>query len=76
MTLDSLKVGEKARLIKIAAKGELHKRLIEMGMLPGTVLGIERIAPFGDPMDIKVRGYHLSIRKAEAALLTVEVLGS
>ena len=74
VTLDTVKVGERVRLCKVNAKGDLHKRLIEMGMLPGAILGVERVAPLGDPIDIKIRGYHLSLRKAEAALLSVEVL--
>ena len=74
VTLDAVKVGERARLNKIEATGDLHKRLIEMGMLPGTILSVEKVAPFGDPIDIRVRGYHLSVRKEEAALIKVEVL--
>jgi Fe2+ transport system protein FeoA len=45
-----------------------------MGFVPGAVLGVERVAPLGDPIDIKLRGYHLSLRKEEAALITVEAL--
>lgn len=46
-------------------------RLMEMGMLPGSEVQVVRLAPLGDPMDLKVRGYHLSIRKAEAALIQI-----
>jgi DtxR family Mn-dependent transcriptional regulator len=76
MLLNHLKIGQRAKLVRIGGKGELHKRLVDMGMVPGAVLGIERVAPMGDPIDIKLRGYHLSIRKEEAALITVEALDS
>ena len=70
-TLSELKIGERARLAKIGGQGEIHKRLVDMGMVPGATLAVERIAPFGDPLDVKVRGFHLSLRKSEAALLQV-----
>lgn len=72
--LSELKVGQRARLNKIGGHGELHKRLVDMGMIPGAILGVERIAPLGDPLDIKVRGFHLSLRKSEAALVQVTSL--
>jgi DtxR family Mn-dependent transcriptional regulator len=72
--LSLLKIGQRAKLVRIGGKGELHKRLIDMGLAPGAVLGVERVAPFGDPIEIKLRGYHLSLRKEEAALITVEAL--
>ncbi len=74
MMLNHLKIGQRAKLVRIGGKGELHKRLVDMGMVPGAVLGVERVAPLGDPIDIKLRGYHLSLRKEEAALITVEAL--
>jgi Fe2+ transport system protein FeoA len=48
--------------------------LIDMGMAPGAVVGVERVAPLGDPIDIKLRGYHLSLRKDEASLVSVEFM--
>lgn len=72
--LNHLKIGQRAKLVRIAGKGELHKRLVDMGLVPGAVVGVERVAPLGDPIEIKLRGYHLSLRKEEAALITVEAL--
>jgi len=72
--LNQLKIGQRARLVRIAGRGELRKRLVDMGLVPGAVVAVERVAPLGDPIDIKLRGYHLSLRKDEAALITVEVL--
>jgi DtxR family Mn-dependent transcriptional regulator len=72
--LNHLKIGQRAKLVRIAGKGELHKRLVDMGLVPGAVVGVERVAPLGDPIEIKLRGYHLSLSKEEAALITVEAL--
>ncbi len=72
--LNQLKIGQRARLVRIAGRGELHKRLVDMGLVPGAVVGVERVAPLGDPIEIKLRGYHLSLRREEAALITVETL--
>lgn len=74
VTLNDLKIGQRARLVKVRGQGEVHKRLIDMGMVPGVVIAVERIAPLGDPIDFKLRGYHLSLRKEEAKLVTVAVL--
>jgi DtxR family transcriptional regulator, Mn-dependent transcriptional regulator len=76
MVLSHLKVGQRARLVKVGGRGELHKHLVDMGLAPGAVVGIERIAPLGDHIDIKFRGYHLSLRKEEAALITVDAIDS
>lgn len=52
----------------------LQHRLMEMGLLPGTPVRVVRMAPLGDPIDLEVRGYHLSLRKSEAGLIEVEAL--
>lgn len=69
--LSEMKIGQKAKLMKVGGQGELHRRLVDMGIVPGAILGIERIAPLGDPLDITVKGFHLSLRRSEAALLQV-----
>jgi DtxR family transcriptional regulator, Mn-dependent transcriptional regulator len=74
ITLKDLKPGQKGKILKIGSKGSANKRVVEMGMTPGAVVEIERIAPFGDPIDIKVKGYHLSLRKEEAEAIRVETL--
>ncbi len=73
-TLGDLSVGQHARLIKVGGQGAVRKKLVDMGMVPGTVIGVERFAPLGDPIDVKLRGYHLSLRKEEASLVFVEAL--
>ena len=70
--LDKLKPGQKAKIIKIKGRGGVNRRLVEMGVTTGTVVEIERIAPLGDPIEIKLRGYHLSLRKEEAGNISVE----
>lgn len=75
MRISDLKIGQKARIVAfLAGTREYRKRLIAMGLLPGTDLLVSRIAPLGDPIEIEVRGFHLSLRKEEANLLLVEVL--
>ncbi len=65
-TLRDLKPGEKGKVIKIKGKGNLKKRLLDMGIVPGTEIQLEKVAPLGDPVDILIKGYHLSLRKDEA----------
>ncbi len=70
--LKDLKPGQKGKVVKINARGEINKRILEMGITPGSVVEVERVAPMGDPIDIKVKGYHLSLRKAEAGTIEIE----
>lgn len=72
LTLRDLNPGEKARVTKIIGKGALKKRLLEMGIVPGTEIQLERVAPLGDPVDVLVKNYHLSLRKEEAAVILLE----
>ncbi len=74
LRLKDLKPGNKSKVIKINGQGDVKKRLLDMGITPGSLIELERIAPLGDPIDIKVRGYHLSIRKDEAEMIEVEVI--
>ena len=67
-TLSDLKPGERGTIEKFATD-DPPGRLLEMGLLPGTTVEVVRLAPLGDPIDLKVRGYHLSIRKHEAHLI-------
>lgn len=66
-TLASFAVGEKGRVAGLNLPAEPRQRLLEMGVTVGTTFEVVRFAPLGDPIDIKVRGYHLSLRKHEAA---------
>jgi DtxR family transcriptional regulator, Mn-dependent transcriptional regulator len=65
-TLTMLKPGERGRVARIQAPSSIRQRLIDMGVLPNVELIMERVAPLGDPIEIKLRGYHLSLRKEEA----------
>ncbi len=72
-TVADLKPMQKGVVIKVNRRGALGKRLAEMGVGPGTLVELERVAPLGDPIDIKVKGYHLSLRKNEAADIVISV---
>lgn len=74
MTLPMLQTGQRARITRVSMHGRANRRLMEMGMTTGSVIEIERVAPLGDPVDIKIRGYHLSLRRSEADGIEVELL--
>jgi ferrous iron transport protein A len=65
-TLNSLQIGERGRIVGFDLPAGQRQRLLEMGLTAGTEFEVVRFAPMGDPLDIKVRGYHLSLRKSEA----------
>ena len=73
-SLKDLKPGEKGTVVKVKTRGEINKRIVEMGMIPGTLVEVERVAPLGDPIDVKVKGYHLSLRKEDAEGIDVKVI--
>ena len=73
MTLGELKPGEQG-IITGFEEGTLPHRLLDMGMLPGERVAVLRLAPLGDPMDLRIRGYRLSLRKEDAALIRVDRL--
>jgi DtxR family Mn-dependent transcriptional regulator len=72
--LKNMKPGQKGIVLKVGSQGELKKRIIEMGITPGSVVEVERIAPLGDPIDVKIKGYHLSLRKEEAEKIDITPL--
>jgi len=73
MQVSELNVGQKAKIISFHAGDQTYrKRLIAMGLLPGTEFTVSRMAPLGDPIEIEVRGFALSLRKAEAKILQIE----
>jgi len=73
LTLDRMKPGQRAKILKVrAASGATNRRLVDMGVTRGTIVEVERVAPLGDPMEVKVKGYHLSLRKEEARGISVE----
>jgi Fe2+ transport system protein FeoA len=71
--LNELKKGDRGRVVKISGGGSIHQRLVDMGLIAGSEVEMQRVAPLGDPIEIRVRGYNLSLRKSEAAGITVEV---
>jgi len=71
--LSELKRGEKGKIVKIGGGGGLHRRLLDMGLVSGSEIEMQRVAPLGDPIEIKVKGYNLSLRKEEADGIQVEV---
>lgn len=70
-TLANLSAGEEARVLSIAENGAISKRLMEMGVIPGVSIRVIKNAPFGCPMEIRIRGYHLALRRSEAQ--TIEI---
>ncbi len=77
LTLGSLAVGQSGRIVGYESGGRAYRgKLLSMGLTPGTQLTVTRQAPMGDPVDVEVRGYHLSLRKGEAAALKVEPITS
>jgi len=74
--LSELAVGEKGEITRIGAIGEIKKRLLEMGVVKGARVEVERVAPLGDPIEVAIMGYHLSLRNQEAEEIEVKRLSS
>ncbi len=72
MTLKEAKCGETVTVIKINGVGAVKRRIMDMGITKGTPVFVRRVAPLGDPVEIMVRGYELSLRKADAEMIAVE----
>lgn len=72
MTLDELKVGESGRILAVEGEGALRCRLLDMGLTPRARVTLQKIAPLGDPLEIRVRGYELTLRREDARLIRVE----
>lgn len=71
-TLADLRIGASARVVDVGGEPALQQRLHEMGLLPGVQVRLVRVAPLGDPLEIELLGYRLSLRRAEAARIRVE----
>ena len=76
ITPDTLPVGHEAVITTVGGEGSLRCRLLDMGLIPKTRVRVEKIAPLGDPMELRVRGYALSLRKEDAREIQVEVAES
>ena len=71
-TLRNVKVGETATIVRLQGEGALKRRIMDMGLTRGTEVFVRKVAPLGDPMELTVRGYELSVRKGDAELIKVE----
>ncbi len=71
-TLKDVKVGETATVKKLYGEGPVKRRIMDMGITKGVELRVRKVAPLGDPMELNVRGYELSVRKADAEMIEVE----
>ncbi len=71
-TLKDVAVGETATVARLHGEGATKRRIMDMGLTRGTQLFVRKVAPLGDPMELRVRGYELSVRKADAELIEVE----
>ena len=72
--LASLKPAMRAKVVTISGKGAVKRRIMDMGVIPGAIVEVEKVAPLGDPIEVKIKGYHLSLRKSEATGIFVEVV--
>lgn len=71
-TLKEVKVGETSVIVKLHGEGAVKRRIMDMGLTKGTEVYVRKVAPLGDPIELTVRGYELSIRKADAENIEVE----
>lgn len=71
-TLKEAKVGETVKVVKVHGEGALRRRIMDMGITKGVSIHIRKVAPLGDPFELTVRGYELSLRKADAEMVEIE----
>lgn len=74
MTLDKLPLGRTARITAVGGEGALRRHFLDMGLTPGTAVMVRKIAPMGDPIELHLRGYELTLRLEDAARIEVEPL--
>jgi len=72
-TLDLFKIGETGRIVQVTGEGRLRRRLFDMGVTPGATVYLRKKAPLGDPLEVTIRGYELTLRKSEAELVILEM---
>ena len=73
MTLKDARVGKTVKVLKIQGEGAIRRRIMDMGITKGVDIYVRKLAPFGDPVEVTVRGYELSLRKADAEMILVEL---
>ncbi len=71
-TLRDVKIGETVKVVKLNGEGAVKRRIMDMGITKGTEVYVRKVAPLGDPVEVTVRGYELSLRKADAEIIVVE----
>ncbi len=71
-TLKDIKIGQSAKVVKIHSQGPIKRRIMDMGITKGIEIFVRKVAPLGDPIEVNVRGYELSIRKEDAQVIEVE----
>lgn len=71
-TLKEVKVGEKVKVIRVTGSGPLKRRIMDMGIIKGTEIFVRKVAPLGDPIEVAVRGYELSLRRNDIEMIEVE----
>ena len=71
-TLKDIKIGKSAKVVKVHGEGAIRRRIMDMGITKGVEIYIRKAAPLGDPLELTVRGYELSLRKADAEMIEVE----
>ncbi len=71
-TLKNVKVGKTAKVVKLHGEGPVRRRIMDMGITKGIEIYVRKVAPLGDPMEVTVRGYELSLRRADADMVEVE----
>ncbi len=71
-TLKEVKVGETVKVVKLSGEGAVKRRIMDMGITKGVEIYVRKVAPLGDPVEVTVRGYELSLRKADAEMVEVE----
>jgi len=72
-SLNDLRPGQKGVISRVGGKGQAHRRILDMGVISGTPIEVLRVAPMGDPIEIRVKGYNLTLRKEEAVNIQVEL---
>ena len=72
MTLRDVKIGDTVRVVKLHGEGAVKRRIMDMGITKGTEIYVRKVAPLGDPVEVTVRGYELSVRKADAEMVEVQ----
>lgn len=71
-TLKDVKIGETVKVLRLNGEGAVKRRIMDMGITKGTEIFVRKVAPFGDPVEVNVRGYELSLRKADAEMVLID----